>query len=136
MNTIIVGQSDFKKIFINKVKVSAFLTVLENIKSYLYFYLVLQEFAKEIHNFFRDVFDLNGYVIVFTSNLNRKSFGEKLPPELKSRFDIKSEFLSLSLEDKEYYLSLKLQQLISKLNIEDKESLVQEIEKVKIYYLD
>ena len=78
-----------------------------------------------------DVFDLNGYVIVFTSNLNRKSFGEKLPPELKSRFDIKSEFLSLSLEDKEYYLSLKLQQLISKLNIEDKESLVQEIEKVK-----
>ncbi|WMY13509.1 AAA family ATPase [Bacillus tropicus] len=212
LNTNIVGHSDFKKIFIDKVKSFSVFNSIGEHKILSVFLLGPSgvgktEFAKEIHKFFMgnaplvkinfgnyssqdslnsligsprgyigsddgeltrklqksdvgiilidefekadkkvfnfflelleegnftnslgDVFDLNGYVIVFTSNLNRKSFGEKLPPELRSRFDIKSEFLSLSLEDKEYYLSLKLQQLISKLNIEDKESLMQEIE--------
>lgn len=75
-----------------------------------------------------EVFDLNGYVIIFTSNLDKKSFTTKLPPELRSRFDIKSEFFPLSVEDKNTYLSLKLEKLISKLNIEDKEAFREEIE--------
>lgn len=45
-------------------------------------------------------YDLNGYVIVFTSNIDRKHFLEQIPPELQSRFDLVSEFHVLSREDK------------------------------------
>lgn len=65
--------------------------------------IVIDEFEKadkNVHNFFLQlleegkfddamgrVFDLSGYVVVFTSNLKRDEFHEKLSPELRSRFN-------------------------------------------------
>lgn len=81
--------------------------------------LVIDEFEKankSIHNFFLQlleegkfddamgrVFDLSGYVLIFTSNLNRDEFVENLSPELRSRFNGVYLMKELSEVEKETY---------------------------------
>ncbi|MBD8069288.1 AAA family ATPase [Bacillus sp. PS06] len=74
-----------------------------------------------------EVFNLNGYIIFFTSNLNQNSFKEKLPSELRSRLDLKGVFSNLNSDDKESYFTHRLDQLINNLEIENRESVKQEI---------
>lgn len=50
-----------------------------------------------------DGYDLNGYVIVFTSNAPRAVICDAFPPELLSRFNLKTNFSSLSDEEKELF---------------------------------
>lgn len=46
------------------------------------------------------VIDLDGYIVVFTANLNNSNFKEMIPEPLFSRFDMTYEFEPLSYEDK------------------------------------
>lgn len=82
--------------------------------------LIIDEFEKAdgaIHNFFLqlleegkfddalgNIHDLNGYVVLFTSNFNKKDFTEKIPPELRSRFNLVFECSPLVENDRRLYL--------------------------------
>ena len=63
-------------------------------------------------------YDLDGYVIVFTSNINRNQFLELIPPELQSRFDLISEFHVLSREDKKDFAEDVIELFLEKLRSE------------------
>lgn len=48
--------------------------------------------------------DLDGYAIVFTTNVSKEKVREKFPPELLSRFSLKARFAPLSTEDKKAFV--------------------------------
>ena len=50
------------------------------------------------------VHDLNSYTIVFTSNDPWETLQDKLPPELLSRFSLKTKFAALNVEDKQEFV--------------------------------
>ena len=60
-------------------------------------------------------FDLNQYVIFFTSNVPQKEIGNFFSPELMSRFNYKVHFTLLSTEEKNRYVQFKITQVIQKL---------------------
>lgn len=78
--------------------------------------LLVDEFEKAdsaVHNFFLQlleegkfddamgkVYDLDGYVIIFTSNLGAEEYVEKIPPELRSRYNMVARFNYLNYEEK------------------------------------
>lgn len=82
--------------------------------------LVIDEFEKAdgaIHNFFLqlleegkfddavgNIHDLNGYIVIFTSNFNKNDFLEKVPPELRSRFNLIIECSYLENNQRKEYL--------------------------------
>ncbi|PFV97659.1 AAA family ATPase [Bacillus thuringiensis] len=82
--------------------------------------LIIDEFEKadgSIHNFFLqlleegefddalgNIHNLNGYVVVFTSNFKRNEFLEKVPSELRSRFNLIIECSYLNFEQRKAYL--------------------------------
>ncbi len=100
--------------------------------------ILIDEFEKAdnpVFNFFLDlleegkftdsqsnVYDLNGYVIIFTSNLTPEQYYKKLSPELRSRFDYVSQFNLLSDLDKKDYMYKRIENTIQKfeqtLNVE------------------
>jgi hypothetical protein len=53
-------------------------------------------------------YDLDGYIIVFTSNLNFAEYSQIIPPELKSRFDLISDFYPLTMEEKLDYVNYEI----------------------------
>lgn len=59
-------------------------------------------------------YDLNGYVIFFTSNLDSQSFKSIIPPEFRSRLDYVSKFDPLTLSEKKLYFDYRIQGLIKK----------------------
>ena len=61
--------------------------------------------------------DLNGYIIVFTSNMTQKQYQRQIPDSLKSRFDMVYYFIELSQEEKQSYIIDTANKLIDKLNI-------------------
>ncbi len=81
--------------------------------------LIIDEFEKankNVHNFFLqlleegkfddamgEIFDLSGYLIIFTSNLKKKDFLSHVSPELRSRFNSIYLMKELSEEEKEEY---------------------------------
>jgi len=85
--------------------------------------ILIDEFEKastEIHNFFLELlsdgrftdslgreYDLDKYVIVFTSNVGGGEFAKKISPELRSRFDLKYQMVLLTDIEKQQYLSYK-----------------------------
>lgn len=98
--------------------------------------LLIDEFEKSnstLFNYFLDVLesgkiisslaeeiDLNGFIIVFTSNISKDDFKKKISPELRSRFDYKCLFTLLNNYDKEKYVEFRIKHLIKKINIEYK----------------
>lgn len=70
------------------------------------FFLQLLEEGKFTDSLGRE-YDLNKYIIVFTSNMPKEKIGEYLPPELRSRFSYKCAFWPLSTKDKEEYVVFK-----------------------------
>jgi len=52
-----------------------------------------------------NVYDLDGYIVIFTANLNNNNFKEKIPEPLFSRIDMTYEFLPLTIEDKTRFIN-------------------------------
>lgn len=96
--------------------------------------LLIDEFEKSnttLFNYFLDVLetgiiegslgqqiDLNGFIIIFTSNISKEDFPKRISPELRSRFDYKSQFTVLGNSDKEKYVEFRLADLSKKVKIE------------------
>ena len=94
--------------------------------------ILIDEFEKGdaiIYNYFLDVLengkmtnsqgediDLNGYIIIFTSNLTPDGFDHFLSPELRSRFNYIGIFQSLKEEDKVKFVKKRMSDIISKYN--------------------
>lgn len=92
--------------------------------------ILIDEFEKAnnaVFNYFLDVlengkivnsqadeYDINGYIIVFTSNITKENFKNKISPELRSRFDYKGIFNLLTDEDKKKFVHFRVNQIISK----------------------
>lgn len=63
-------------------------------------------------------YDLNGYIIIFTSNIvNEKDYYEEIPKELQSRFDLVCDFKPLSYEEKVKYVNFQKKEFIDKLKL-------------------
>lgn len=96
--------------------------------------LLIDEFEKAntvLFNYFLDVLetgviegslgqqiDLNGFIIIFTSNISKEDFPKRISPELRSRFDYKCQFTLLSDLDKVKYIEFRVLNLIKKVKIE------------------
>lgn len=96
--------------------------------------ILIDEFEKasnEVHNFFLELlsdgvftdsqgreFDLNKYIIVFTSNISDTDFKKVISPELRSRFDLIYRMVPLSNKEKEAYVTNKVNYFIEKVNKE------------------
>lgn len=92
--------------------------------------ILIDEFEKGdsiIYNYFLDVLengkmtnsqgediDLNGYIIIFTSNLSPQDFDNFISPELRSRFDYIGIFNTLNNEDKEKFVKKRMNDIIYK----------------------
>lgn len=95
--------------------------------------ILIDEFEKSnatLFNFFLDVLengkmvssqadelDINGFIIVFTSNITKEDFPNRISPELRSRFDYKGRFTRLFDEDKIKYIEFRVTSIIKKYNI-------------------
>lgn len=77
-----------------------------------YFLDVLE--SGKIVNSQADEYDINGYIIVFTSNISKKGFYERISPELRSRFDYKGLFNLLTDKDKEKFVKFRVSEIIEK----------------------
>ena len=81
-------------------------------KSIIFFFLELLE-----DGYFTDSqgqeWDLNGYIIIFTSNISEKDFNQKIPTEFKSRLDLIVQFEALNDTQKLSYINYKKEQLKS-----------------------
>ena len=92
--------------------------------------ILIDEFEKAdnaVFNYFLDVlengkvvnsqaeeYDVNGYIIVFTSNISKENFKKKISPELRSRFDYKGIFNLLTYEDKQKFVHFRVNQIVDK----------------------
>lgn len=62
--------------------------------------------------------DLNGYIIIFTSNLKGNNYNDVIPKSLFSRFSMRYEFISLNDEERQAFVEYRVEQLITKYNNE------------------
>lgn len=92
--------------------------------------ILIDEFEKadeKVHNFFLESlekgafsdsqgndYDLNGFIIIFTSNMSPETFKKNVLPELISRFDYICQFNQLQKGDKERFLNDYLKELNEK----------------------
>ena len=92
--------------------------------------ILIDEFEKAnpaVWNFFLDLLesghftdsqgtmhDLDGYIIVFTSNAPKEEVREKFPPELLSRFSLKTRLAPLSTEDKQAFVRRYIENVATK----------------------
>src|SRR5690606_18392261 len=60
-----------------------------------------------------DDINIDGFIIIFTSNISKEDFKEKISPELRSRFDYKCRFSLLHDSDKEKYTNFRLNNIIN-----------------------
>mgnify|MGYP003499048709 FL=1 len=105
--------------------------------------ILIDEFEKSnatLFNFFLDVLesgkmvssqaveiDINGFIIIFTSNITKEEFPSRISPELRSRFDYKGHFTRLSNQDKKKYVEYRINSIIRKYNEHYKESLGEDV---------
>lgn len=94
--------------------------------------ILIDEFEKatpSVYNFFYELLedgkftdrhgkehDLEGYIIIFTSNMTEKQYKERIPEPLKSRFDMTYNFKILTVDEKLEYINSTAEKLISDLN--------------------
>ena len=71
--------------------------------------------------------DINGFIIIFTSNITKEEFPTRISPELRSRFDYKGHFTRLSNQDKRKYVEYRINSIIRKYNEHYKESLGEDV---------
>ena len=96
--------------------------------------LLIDEFEKSnaaLFNYFLDVLesgkmtsslgneiDINGFIIIFTSNISKENFQKIISPELRSRFDYKCMFTLLGNEDKRKYIEFRASSISRKVKSE------------------
>lgn len=99
------------------------------------FFLQLLEEGKFTDSLGRE-YDLNKYIIIFTSNMPKEKVGEYLPPELRSRFSYKCAFWPLSTEEKKAYVEFKskyyLEKIKEKCSVIDNELKASDIIKIDV----
>ena len=111
--------------------------------------LLIDEFEKSnstLFNYFLEVLesgkmtssmgeeiDLNGFIIVFTSNISKDDFNKRISPELRSRFDYKCIFTLLSDDSKKKYLEFRAENISKKVHLEFQ---IEIGEQLKNYLLD
>lgn len=94
--------------------------------------ILIDEFEKgdsAVFNYFLDVlengkltntraeeYDVDGYIIVFTSNITKEQFLSHITPELRSRFDYKGVFDFLTDNDKKKFVNHRINEIIDKYN--------------------
>lgn len=94
--------------------------------------LLIDEFEKSnasLFNYFLEVLesgkmtsslgeeiDINGFIIVFTSNISKEDFKKRISPELRSRFDYKCMFTLLGNSDKRKYIEFRAESLRKKVS--------------------
>lgn len=94
--------------------------------------ILIDEFEKSnttLFNYFLDVLesgkmvssqakeiDLNGFIIIFTSNISKENFKTAISPELRSRFDYKCYFSVLKDIDKLKYVEFRVNSIVDKFN--------------------
>ncbi len=92
--------------------------------------ILIDEFEKadsQIYNFFLELledgkftdslgreFNLNKYIIIFTSNIKEDQISKKISPELKSRFNLMYKFSLISNQDKSNYVNYRIEALLEK----------------------
>lgn len=97
------------------------------------FFLELLEEGKFTDSMARE-YDLDGYIIVFTSNLqNEPEYQKVIPPELKTRFDLVCEFEEPTCEEKTMFLDLLLEKAKSKFVEQFEKIEMTETDKMKLY---
>ena len=96
--------------------------------------ILIDEFERatsSVYNFFYELLEdgkftdrhgtehnLNGYIVVFTSNMTEKQYQKFIPNSLQSRFDMVYNFTDLPIEDKNVYIQSTANALIEKLKRE------------------
>ncbi len=104
----------------------------------------IEKADKKIFNYFLEVletgkatnsqgkeYDLDGYIIIFTSNVKKEKFTSVFSPELRSRFDLVYYFELLTQKDKIKYLNDRLKKIVKKYNKEyEKKILEKDIEEI------
>ena len=118
--------------------------------------ILIDEFEKasqEVHNFFLELladgrftdsqgreYDLNKYIIIFTSNISENDFQTKISPELRSRFDLVYRMVLLNDEEKiayaEYKINYFIEQVKKKLNVDISSEKIMEDIRQKILKLN
>ncbi len=82
-------------------------------------------------------YDMDGYIIIFTSNLLSESeYKKTIPPELQTRFDLVCEFEEPTMEEKTAFLDLLLKKAKTKYAKEFAEIEITEDEKKQLYAFD
>ena len=61
--------------------------------------------------------DLNGYIIVFTSNMSQEIYQKHIPDSLKSRFDMVYYFVGVPKQEKQLFIRDSAIKLIDKLQL-------------------
>lgn len=105
--------------------------------------ILIDEFEKSnatLFNFFLDVLesgkmvssqaeelDINGFIIVFTSNIPKEDFSKRISPELRSRFDYKGHFTRLYEDDKIKYIEFRVKSIIKKYNLKFNKNLSEDL---------
>lgn len=108
-------------------------------------FILIDEFEKSnatLFNYFLDVLesgkiisslaeeiDLDGFIIVFTSNINKEDFLNRISPELRSRFDYKGLFTLLYNQDKRKFVEFRVKNIIRKFNLEFEDKLDESVYK-------
>lgn len=78
------------------------------------FFLELLEEGKFTDSQLKE-YDLNGYIIIFTSNLNKKEFATNIPQEFQSRIDLITHFELHTLQEKREFVSMKIKEISEKI---------------------
>ncbi len=104
------------------------------------YFLDLLETGRATNSLGEEV-DLDGFIIVFTSNISEQDYKSKFSPELRSRFDYISKLMLLTKEEKNFYVKNRCQKIVekynavckTKLSYEDFYSILQTIDLDKYY---
>lgn len=113
--------------------------------------ILIDEFEKAdnpVFNFFLDlleegkftdsqsnVYDLDGYLMIFTSNLTPENYKKRLSPELRSRFDYVCQFQLLTDKEKKDYMYKRIEVTIKK--FEEKLNVtISKEDKAILYHID
>lgn len=100
------------------------------------FFLELLEEGRFTDSMARE-YDMDGYVIIFTSNLqNEAEYKKVIPPELQTRFDLVCEFEEPTLSEKTAFLDLLLEMAKTKYAEQFAKVEMSEDEKTQLFSFD
>lgn len=100
------------------------------------FFLELLEEGRFTDSMARE-YDMDGYIIIFTSNLaNEAEYKKAIPPELQTRFDLVCEFEEPTMSEKTAFLDLLLETAKTKYAVQFAKAEMSEEEKQQLYAFD